>query len=128
MFDRWRLALAFDRRRPGSACIACAQLADNLGAMAAGVVDPLALASRTRWVPVGPRSGRVFGRAGLDDNSVTTRAGWSYTTTDITNKHSLAAGGSAAVRWLGPGDVERDTRFELATFSLGSLLTAINYH
>jgi hypothetical protein len=30
--------------------------------------------------------------------------------------------GSAATRWLGPGDVERDTRFQLATFNLETLL------
>jgi len=111
IFDRWRLASPFDRGRLGSACVARAELADDLGAMTAGVVDPLALPAGTRWVPVGARPGRVIGRAGLDDDSVTTRSGWSYTTTDITNEHSLAAGGSAVVRWLGPGDVERDTRF-----------------
>lgn len=118
--DHRRSRSPFHRGRPRRTRIACAQLTDDLGAVTAGVIDPLALATGTRWVPVSSRPRRVLGRAGLDDDSVTTRSGWSYTTTDVTNEHSLSAEGAAVTRWPGSGDVERDTGFEPATFSLGS--------
>lgn len=120
ILDRWRLASAVDRCRLGCAWLAGTQLAHDLGATAAGIVHLLALAAGTRRVPVSARPDGEFGRAGLDDDPVTTRSGRSYRTTDVASKHSLAAVGSTVARWLGPDDVERDTRFELATFSLGT--------
>jgi hypothetical protein len=115
-----RLSMALDRGELRDAQLAGAELAHDLGALAAGVVDPLALAAGTRWVPVGVGPRRVRDDAGLDGDSLGACSGRRYGATDVTSEHSLAAEGSAVARWLGPDDVERDTRFELATFSLGS--------
>jgi hypothetical protein len=91
-----------------------------LNAPATGTVDPFALAAGMRRVPMDLVSLRVLNDPGLDGDSVGACSRRSYGTTDVTSEHSFAAGCAAVARRLKPNDVERDTGFEPATFSLGS--------
>ena len=62
--------------------------ADDRGAGAARVVDPLALAAICRRVPVHVGSARIGDRASLDDDLVTRCIGGNSETTALTSIHS----------------------------------------
>jgi hypothetical protein len=105
--------LALDRGELCEAEFAGAQLADDLDAAAARVVDPLALPAGMWRVPVDLLAFWMLDGAGLDDDSVTTRSGRSYgTTTSHRNIHATAEvlpslGGWGRTTWSGIPDSNR---------------------
>jgi hypothetical protein len=87
-FGRCLFPLALDRSELREAQLAGAEFAHDLGAAAARVVDPFALAAGARWVPVDTGARRMLNDAGLGADSVGTCSGRSYGTTDVTSEHS----------------------------------------
>jgi hypothetical protein len=88
--------LAFERRLSSTlygsdlreAQLAGAELAHDLCAATARVVDPLALAAGTRRMPVSVVALGMVDDSGPDDDSVTTCSGRSYGSTNLTLEHS----------------------------------------
>jgi hypothetical protein len=106
-----RLGVAIDRRGVGGARLAGTELADDLSAVAARIVDPLAAAAAARRMSVDAGARRIVGRPGLDDDTVTTGAGKSYGSTEVASKHSLrqpevlsSFSGSGRTTWSGIPD------------------------
>jgi hypothetical protein len=89
LFGGCLFSSALDRGELREAQLARAELAHDLGAAAARVVDPFALAAGTWLAPVGLGSLRVLDDAGLSSDSVGTCSGRSYGTTDVTSEHSV---------------------------------------